>query len=130
MRTESLEFLKHLLTSTSPSGYEASAQKIWCDYMREFADEVYTDAYGNGVAVLNPTARPKIIIDGHIDEIGLMIKHIDEKGYIMQKTGKTSVRYLYDLGILHEKTLAVHAVNVTKNDIMPSLMPCLLVNCS
>ena len=43
---------------------------------------------------------------------------VGEKGYILQKTGKTSVRYLYDLGILHEKTLAVHAVNVTKTDIM------------
>ncbi len=103
MKAESLEFLKQLLTSTSPSGYEASAQKIWCDYMRQFADEVHTDAYGNGDAVLNPNARPKIIIDGHIDEIGLMIKHIDEKGYLyFQSIGGV------DPGLIRSKRVNIH----------------------
>ena len=103
MRPESLEFLKKLLTSTSPSGYEAPAQKIWCDYMRGFADEVHTDAYGNGVAVLNPNAGPKIIIDGHIDEVGLMIKHIDEKGYIyFQSIGGI------DPGLISGKRVNIH----------------------
>lgn len=43
---------------------------------------------------------------------------IGEKGFVLQRTGKTSVKYLYDLGLLNEKSLAVHAVNVSKNDIM------------
>ena len=82
MRKESLEFLKELLTSPSPSGFESAGQKIWCDYARQFADEVRTDAYGNAVAVLNPGGDPKIMLDGHADEIGLMVKHIDEKGFV------------------------------------------------
>ena len=82
MRNESLEFLKKLLTTPSPSGYESAGQRIWCDYARRFADEVHTDSYGNAVAVLNPAGDPKIMFDGHIDELGLMIKHIDEKGFI------------------------------------------------
>ncbi|KKK62775.1 hypothetical protein LCGC14_3000960, partial [marine sediment metagenome] len=49
---------------------------------RQFADEVKTDAYGNAVAVLNPNGDPKIMIDGHADEIGLMVKHIDDKGFV------------------------------------------------
>ena len=103
MRTESLEFLKKLLTSTSPSGYEAPAQKIWCDYVRGFADKVHTDSYGNGVAVLNPDAGPKIIIDGHIDEVGLMIKHIDDKGYIyFQSIGGV------DPGLISSKRVNIH----------------------
>ncbi len=82
MRKESLEFLKELLTTPSPAGFESSGQKIWCDYAGQFADEVHTDAYGNAVAVLNPGGDPKIMLDGHADEIGLMVKHIDEKGFI------------------------------------------------
>ncbi len=82
MREESLEFLKKLLTTPSPSGYESRGQRIWCEYARKYADEVHTDAYGNAVAVLNPGGDPKIMLDGHADEIGLMVKHIDEKGFI------------------------------------------------
>ena len=82
MRKESLEFLKELLTTASPSGYESANQKLWCKYARKYADEVRTDAYGNAVAVLNPGGGPKIMLDGHLDEIGMMIKHIDDKGFI------------------------------------------------
>ena len=82
MRKESLEFLKALLGTPSPSGHEAANQRIWCDYARKHADEVHTDAYGNAVAVLNPKGDPKIMLDGHVDEIGLMVKHIDDKGFI------------------------------------------------
>jgi endoglucanase len=86
MRTESLDFLKRLLTTPSPSGYEPANQKIWCEYVRPFADRIETDAYGNAVAVLNPSGSPNILIDGHIDEIGLMVKHIDEKGFLYVQT--------------------------------------------
>ena len=82
MRKESLEFLRTLLTTPSPSGYESPGQRVWCEYARQFADEVRTDAYGNAIAVLNPGGDPKIMIDGHADELGLMVKHIDEKGFI------------------------------------------------
>ena len=88
MRKESLEFLQKLLTAPSISGYESPCQKIWCEYARGFADEVRTDNYGNAVAVLNPDGDPKIMLEGHIDELGLMIKHIDEKGFLsFQRVG-------------------------------------------
>lgn len=82
MRKESLAFLRKLLTTPSPSGYESAGQKVWCEYARKYADEVHTDSYGNAVAILNPQGDPKILLDGHADEIGLMIKHIDEEGFI------------------------------------------------
>jgi len=82
MRKQSLEFLKDLLSSPTPSGYEAPGQKIWCDYARQFADEVRTDSYGNALAVINPKAKPVIMLDGHVDEIGLMVKHIADNGFI------------------------------------------------
>lgn len=88
MRKESLDFLKTLLNTPTPSGYESTGQKIWCDYARQFADEVHTDAYGNAVAVLNPSGDPKIMVDGHIDEIGMIVKYIDDKGFIyVQRIG-------------------------------------------
>jgi endoglucanase len=82
MRKESLELLKKLLTTPSPSGYESAGQRIWCDYARKYADQVRTDSYGNAVAVLNPDGDPKIMFDGHIDELGLIVKHVDDKGFL------------------------------------------------
>jgi len=82
MRRESLEFLKQLLTTPSPSGYESDGQRIWCQYARQYAEQVHTDSYGNAVAVLNGGGDPKIMLDGHADELGLMIKHIDDKGFV------------------------------------------------
>jgi len=103
MRKESLDFLKELLTTPSPSGYESQAQRTWCRYARRFADEVRTDAYGNAVAVLNPGGDPKIMLDGHIDELGLMIKHIDEKGFVyFQKIGGV------DPALLRGKRVNIH----------------------
>ncbi len=88
MRRESKDFLKSLLTTPSPSGHESAAQKLWCDYVRDLADSVTTDAYGNAVAVIKGSGGPKILLDGHMDEIGMMVKHIDDKGYIyVQRIG-------------------------------------------
>ena len=44
-------FLDDLLTTPSPSGFETDGQRVWADYVRQFADDVWTDAYGNTVAV-------------------------------------------------------------------------------
>jgi putative aminopeptidase FrvX len=77
MRKESLDFLKTLLSTPSPSGFEAPGQKVWCEYARKYADQVRTDSYGNAVAVLNPKGKIKVMFDGHADEIGLMIKKVD-----------------------------------------------------
>ena len=86
MRTESLEFLKTLLTTPSPSGFEQKGQRVWLDYATQFADETFTDTYGNAVGVLNPGGDPKVMIVGHADEIGLMVSHIDDKGFIYVKS--------------------------------------------
>ena len=82
MRKASLEFLRKLLTTPSPSGFESPGQRVWSEYARKYADEVHTDSYGNAVAVLNPEGSPRIMLDGHADELGLMVKHIDDKGFI------------------------------------------------
>lgn len=82
MRTESLEFLKKLLTTPSPSGFERDGQRVWLDYVKQYADKTETDTYGSAVGILNPDAPTRVLIVGHSDEIGLMVNHIDEKGFI------------------------------------------------
>ena len=88
MRKKSFEFLKSLLSVPSPSGHEVGAQRVWCKYAREVADEVRTDAYGNAVAILNPGGTPSLMLDGHIDEIGMIIKYVEDKGFLyVQRIG-------------------------------------------
>jgi putative aminopeptidase FrvX len=103
MRDESLEFLKRLLTTPSPSGYESAGQRVWCEYARQYADEVRTDAYGNAVAVLNGLGDPRIMLDGHADELGLMVKHIDDKGFVyFQRIGGV------DPALVRSKRVNIH----------------------
>jgi len=103
MRKESLEFLKKLLTTPSPSGYESAGQRVWCQYARQFADEVRTDAYGNAVAVLNAGGDPKVLFDGHADELGLMVKHVDDKGFVyFQRIGGV------DPALVRGKRVSIH----------------------
>ena len=82
MNRTSQNFLKSLLEAPSPSGYEQPAAKIWREYVKKHVDKLTGDVHGNSVAVLNPKAKFTFMLAGHIDEIGLMITHIDDKGYI------------------------------------------------
>lgn len=82
MRAASFEFLKTLLETPSPSGFETSGQRVWLDYVSAFADETSSDAYGNCIAVINPKGSPKVLLTGHSDEIGFMVQYISEEGFI------------------------------------------------
>ena len=82
MRKESLEFLKKLVTTPSPSGFEEQIQKVCASYLKPYADEIYKDVHGNQYAVRNPKAKFRVMLAGHVDEIGLMIHSIDDKGYL------------------------------------------------
>lgn len=82
MEKPSRDFLKNLLKEASPSGYENSAATVWRQQAEGFADEVKGDYHGNSYATLNPKGQVSIMMAGHIDEIGLMIKSITEKGFL------------------------------------------------
>ena len=85
MQKESLEFLKQLITTPSPSGFENRGTKVWLDYVKTFADKTYTDSYGNAFAILNPSGDPKVFLAGHSDEIGMMVNYIDDRGFVYSK---------------------------------------------
>ncbi len=82
MRPETLNFLESLANSPSPSGFEQPAAQIYRAYTEGFADQVRTDVTGNVIAVLNPDAKVRIMLAGHIDEIGFLIHHIGEDGLL------------------------------------------------
>ncbi|SFK85752.1 endoglucanase [Halogranum rubrum] len=76
-------FLESLLTTPSPSGFEAAGQRVWVDYVSEFADEVTTDAYGNAVAVHQGAGDgPELAFTGHADEIGYIVRSITDDGFL------------------------------------------------
>jgi putative aminopeptidase FrvX len=81
MREASYEFLKSLLSTPGPSGNERAAAEIWRAQAGEFA-EVRGDRMGNSFATLNGDGAPRVMLSGHIDEIGLMVTHVEEGGLL------------------------------------------------
>ena len=81
MRDASYDFLKRLLSTPGPSGYEEAAAKVWREEASQFA-EVRGDRMGNSFAKIGAGGSLKLMLAGHIDEIGLMVTHIDENGLL------------------------------------------------
>src|SRR5271168_5359790 len=82
MREKSLEFLRTLVNTPSPTGFEVRGQRVWLDYVKPFADETFSDAYGNCVAVLNKGGSPRLMLAAHADEIAMSVNYIDADGFI------------------------------------------------
>jgi putative aminopeptidase FrvX len=82
MTPESLTFLKTLLDTPGPSAFETAPARVWRTEAERFAGSVRADVAGNSFATLNGDGRPRVMFAGHIDEIGIMVSHIDDDGYI------------------------------------------------
>ena len=82
MREQSLELLGALVNAPSPSGFEQHVAKLYRDYTGRYADHVTTDVHGNVTAILNPDAPMRIMLAGHMDEIGFVIHHISDEGLL------------------------------------------------
>ena len=76
------KFFQQILETPSPSGYEQPVQAIVRKYANDFADEVRTDLHGNVIACCNPDAPLRLMFAGHADQIGLIVTHINEQGFI------------------------------------------------
>ncbi len=82
MRDSSFEFLKRLLDAPGPSGFEVVPARIWRAEAETLADRVEVDVAGNSMATLNPEGSPHVMLAGHVDEIGLMVTHVDDEGFL------------------------------------------------
>src|SRR2546428_5839013 len=77
-----LDFLKRLLDAPGPSGFETAPARLWREEVKRFADEVSADVHATSVGVENPKDKPRLMLAGHIDEIGLQVTHVDDDGYL------------------------------------------------
>ncbi|MDB4121927.1 M42 family metallopeptidase [Flavobacteriaceae bacterium] len=109
LNKKSLTFLEKYLNNAAPTGYEWDGQKIWMDYLKPYVDEFITDTYGTAVAVINPKAKYKVVIEGHADEISWYVNYISDTGllYVIRNGGS-------DHQIAPSKIVNIH----TKNGIV------------
>jgi tetrahedral aminopeptidase len=104
MHEPSHAFLQQLLLTPSPSGFERPVQDVVRAWAKDYADEVRTDRHGNVIAALHPQGQPRIMLAGHCDQLGLMVQHIDDNGYLyVQPIGG------WDMQILLGQSLTVWA---------------------
>ena len=82
MKEEDREFLHRLLESRSPTGFEMPGQKVWADWIGRHAGHVECDSYGSTWARLAGKTDQVVMLEAHADEIGYMVKHIDDKGFL------------------------------------------------
>ena len=75
-------FLKELLQARSPSGYEDEAREVVRKRMSRIADSFEVDALGSCHATLGTRGSPTLMLAGHIDELGLIIKHAQRQGFL------------------------------------------------
>lgn len=84
MEQQHYNFLKELSRTPSPSGFEQPVQRIIRRELTDTADKITTDVMGNVIAQLNGSGEklPRVMLAGHCDEIGFMVKYIDDNGFI------------------------------------------------
>ncbi|MEX0325094.1 MAG: M42 family metallopeptidase [Puniceicoccaceae bacterium] len=103
---EAPAFLVDLLNARSPSGYEAEAQAVVDKYVQPAADQYRRDALGNRIATLEAKGGPTIMMAGHMDELGLLITYVDEKGFL----------YFKNVGGMDLTTIAGRRVSILTRD--------------
>src|SRR6478609_11704291 len=86
MESSARDFLIKLLETPSPSGYERPIQDVVRAYVSDFADHVTTDLHGNVIAAKNPAATLRVMFAGHCDQIGMLVTHVNDNGFIYAQT--------------------------------------------
>jgi endoglucanase len=118
MREQSLDFLRNLVNTPSPTGYEVRGQRVWLDYVKQFAEETFSDAYGNCVAVLNKGGSPRLMLAAHADEIAMTVNYINDEGFIyVRKMGGV------DAAITKAQRVIIHSRSGAVNGVVGNLAP-------
>ena len=99
-------FLVDLLNARSPSGYEAEAQAVVDEYVQPVADQYRKDALGNRIATLEARGGPTVLMAGHMDELGLLITYVNDKGFL----------YFKNVGGMDLTTIAGRRVSILTRD--------------
>jgi len=86
MESASLDFFRSAILTPSPSGYEQPIQRLVRDYISPHADQVRTDVHGNVIASIGDPQGPRLLLAGHCDQIGMLVTHIDDNGFVYAQT--------------------------------------------
>jgi endoglucanase len=108
MNADSKEFLKRLVETPSPSGYEHDVQKLVRDRIRPWSDDVRTDVMGNVFGIRNSSGSPRIMLAGHCDQIGFTVNHLQDEGIL----------HLDPNGAV-DPNVAIPADNQTRSGLVP-----------
>lgn len=118
MRTQSLDFLRTLVNTPSPTGAEMRGQRVWLDYVKPYAEETFSDAYGNCVAVLNKGGSPRLMLAAHADEIAMAVNYISDEGFIyVRKMGGV------DAAITRAQRVVIHTKAGPVNGVVGNVPP-------
>ena len=121
MRKQSLDFLQTLVNTPSPTGHEVRGQRVWLDYAGQFAEETFSDAYGNCVALLNKGGSPRLMLAAHADEIAMAVNFISDEGFIyVRKMGGVNA------AITKAQRIVIHAKNGAVKGVVGNVAPHLL----
>ena len=97
------EFLHELIQTPSPTGWEQPIQHKIYDHFKGVAHSIEPDVHGNLILALNPDAKRKVMLAGHCDQIGFLVKYVSPEGYIyLDALGGT------DSGVLLGEHLIIH----------------------
>ena len=113
-----MDFLRTLVNTPSPSGYETRGQRVWLDYIKSFSEETFSDAYGNCVAVLNKGGSPRLMIAAHADEIAMSASYISDEGFIyVRKMGGVNA------AITKAQRVFIHSRNGAVKGVVGNVAP-------
>ena len=109
MNHELIDLLRKLSEAYGPPGYEDEVRQIMIKELEKVADEVYVDNLGNVIAV-HKGNNPKIMLAAHMDEVALLITHIDKNGFLrFHVLGGIDPRVLYSQEVvIKTENEAVH----------------------
>ncbi|HET8522699.1 MAG TPA: M42 family metallopeptidase [Thermomicrobiales bacterium] len=106
MASINIELLKRLCETPGIASREDQVRAVVIDELRPLADELSVDALGNVIAVKKGSGGPRVMIAAHMDEIGFLVRHVDEKGFVrLQPVGG------FDPRTLIAQRVIVHASN-------------------
>jgi len=79
-------FFQRAVETPSPSGYEQRIQSLVAQYLDGYAESSRIDVHGNYIAAAGDTDGPRLMLAGHCDQIGMLVSHVDDNGFVYAQT--------------------------------------------
>ena len=86
MDKDAVSYLKTLVETHGSAGFEEQVQAVFRERLEGVCESVETDVLGSVIACLKKNDGPRVLLDGHSDEIGFLVRYIDDKGFLYLAT--------------------------------------------